>query len=178
MIIDIIFLVLLVMAVIKGWRRGLVIAVFSVIALVVGLAAALKLSTLVAAWLKDSTSISAQWLPLISFAIVFIAVTLLVRLGANMIEATMEMALLGWINKLGGIIIYVVLYTLVYSVLLFFAAQMKLLNENTIAQSVVYPPIQPWGPWVMDGLGKLIPIFKDMFTELEDFFAGLAARAA
>lgn len=178
MIIDIIFLVLLVMAVIKGWRRGLVIAVFSVIALIVGLAAALKLSTVVAGWLDDSTNISARWLPVISFAIVFIAVTLLIRWGANMIEATLELALLGWVNKLGGIIIYVVLYTLAYSVLLFFAAQVKLINENTIAQSVVYPHIQPWGPWVMDGLGKLIPIFKDMFTELEDFFARLAARAA
>ncbi len=40
MIIDILFGILLLLAVIKGWRRGLIIAVFSVIAIIVGIAAA------------------------------------------------------------------------------------------------------------------------------------------
>lgn len=178
MIIDILFAGLLVIAVIKGWRRGLIIAIFSVIGLIVGIAAALKLSTVAAGYLKDSTSISAQWLPFISFALVFIAVVLLIRWGANLLEATLNVALLGWVNKLGGIVLYVIIYTLSFSVLLFFAQQLKLFNENTILQSVTYSYIQPLGPMVIEGFGKLIPIFKGMFAELEDFFARLAQRAS
>ncbi|WP_315818768.1 CvpA family protein [Paraflavitalea speifideaquila] len=81
MIIDILFGVLMLLAVVKGWRRGLIIAVFSVIAIIVGIAAAMKLSTVVAAWLKDSTMVSVQWLPFLSFAIVLIGVILLIRWG-------------------------------------------------------------------------------------------------
>jgi membrane protein required for colicin V production len=166
------------MAVIKGWQRGLVIAVFSVIGLIVGIVAAMKLSALVAEWLKDSTSISAKWLPFISFAVVFIGAVLLIRLGANLLESTLEVALLGWANKLGGILLYIIIYTLAYSVLLFYAAQLKFINAESIQQSVTYAYIQPLGPWVVDGIGKLIPAFKDMFTELEAFFERIAADAS
>lgn len=177
MVIDILFGILLLIAVVKGWRRGLVIAVFSVIALVVGLAAAMKLSTVVAAWLKDSTNISVQWLPFISFAIVLIGVILLIRWGANLIEASLEVTLMGWVNRLGGMVLYILIYTLAFSVLLFYAAQLKLLNEDTIAQSVTYSKIQPLGPMVINTFGRLVPWFKDMFTELEGFFTQIAQQA-
>ncbi|WP_276479681.1 CvpA family protein [Paraflavitalea pollutisoli] len=177
MIIDILFGILMLLAVIKGFRRGLVIAVFSVVAIIVGLAAAMKLSTLVADWLKDSTNVSVQWLPFISFAIVLIGVILLIRLGANLIEASMEVTLLGWVNRLGGIVLYIIVYTLAFSVFLFYATQLKLLNEETIAGSVVYSRIQPLAPLVINTFGKLIPWFKDMFTQLEGFFAQIAQRS-
>ena len=38
----------MVLALIKGYRRGFIVAVFSLIAIIVGLAAAIKLSTVVA----------------------------------------------------------------------------------------------------------------------------------
>lgn len=176
MIIDILFGILLLMAVVKGWRRGLIVAVFSVISIIVGIAAAMKLSTIVAAWLKDATNVSVQWLPFLSFAIVLMGVVLLIRLGANLIEASLEVTLMGWVNRLGGILLYIIVYTLVFSVLLFYAAQLKLLNENTIAQSVTFSKIQPLGPLVIDTLGRLVPWFKDMFTELEGFFAHIAQQ--
>ena len=174
MIIDLIYVVLLVMAIIKGWRRGLIVAVFSIIAFIAGIAAAMKLSVVVADYLKDSVNVSKQWLPVLSFALVFILVVLLVRLGANLIERTVEMALLGWVNKLAGILLYVTLYTFLYSVMLFYAQQLQLVKETTIANSVTWPWLQPVGPWVIDGLGSLIPWFKDMFARLQEFFAGMA----
>lgn len=177
MIIDVLFAILLLLAVIKGFRRGLVIAVFSVIAIIVGIAAAMKLSALVAGWLKDSTNVSVQWLPFLSFAIVLVGVILLIRLGANLIEASLEVTLMGWVNRLGGILLYIIVYTLAFSVFLFYATQLKLIKEDTIAQSVAYSKIQPLGPVVINTLGRLIPWFKDMFTELEGFFAQIAQRA-
>lgn len=176
MVIDIVLLVMLVMAVIKGLQRGIIVAVFSLIGLVVGIAAALKLSVLVAEWLKDSTNISSRWLPAISFLLVFVVVVLLIRLLANLIEASVELALLGWVNKIGGALLYMIIYTLSYSVLLFFLVQLKLISEKTIAESVTYSYVEPWGPVVINGIGKIIPLFKDMFTELENFFGKLAQK--
>jgi membrane protein required for colicin V production len=173
MIIDIIVVVLLIMAIIKGWRRGLIIALFSTIAFIVGLAAALKLSVAVAGYLKDSVNVSARWLPVLSFVIVFIGVVLLIRLVANLLEKTVELAMLGWVNKAGGIILYIVLYMLGFSVVLFFVQQLQL-NPSTFEQSVTWPVVQPWGPWVINGLAKWIPVFRDMFKQLEDFFAHIA----
>lgn len=101
MLIDLLFVILLVLAVIKGFQRGLIVGIFSFVAILVGLAAAIKLSAVVAGYIGESVRISDQWLPVISFAVVFIAVVLLVRLGANLLEKTVEIGMLGWLNRLG-----------------------------------------------------------------------------
>jgi membrane protein required for colicin V production len=72
MIIDIIFLLLLAIAVIKGITRGFVVAVFSFLAIIIGLAAAMKLSYIVANWLQGFFQYGKAWLPFVSFLIVFL----------------------------------------------------------------------------------------------------------
>jgi membrane protein required for colicin V production len=176
MFIDIIFLLLMVWAVFKGFRRGLIVSVFSLLAIIAGLAAAIKVSALVAIQIGKVVNVSDKWLPLISFIVVFLGIVLLVRLGANLIQKTVEIAMLGWVNRLGGILLYVILFTVVYSIFLFYAEQLHFFKTETLQGSVTYPYIQPWGPKVMNSLGSIIPFFKDMFTELQQFFGGVAEK--
>jgi membrane protein required for colicin V production len=174
MLIDIIYIVLLAIAVYKGYTKGLIVAIFSIIAIIVGLAAAIKLSTVAASYLKDSVHITAQWLPVASFAAVFIVVVLLVRLASAAVQKTAELAMLGWANRIGGIVLYIALYTIVFSVLLFYASQINFITPQAIAASKTYNFIQPWGPKVINTLGVVIPWFKDMFQQLEHFFETLS----
>lgn len=176
--IDLIVCILMVAAIVKGLRRGLIVAIFSIIAFIVGMAAAMKLSVVVAGYLKDSVNISARWWPVISFILVFVVVVLLVRLVANLIEKAVEWTMLGWVNKLGGVILYVLMYIIAFSVLLFFAEQLKLISKETIDSSVTYAVVRPWGPWAIDTFGAVIPFFKDMFTQLEQFFDRVAHHGA
>lgn len=176
MIIDLAFLGMMVLAIFKGLQKGLIVAVFSLVAFIVGLAAAIKLSAVVAVYLKDSVNVSAQWLPVLSFLAVFIAVVVLIRMAAKLIEASVEVAMMGWVNKIGGAFFYMVLYTILLSVALFFLVQLNIISEKTISESVTYAFIQPWGPFVIDGIGKWIPVFKDLFTQLEDFFGNLSQK--
>lgn len=174
MLIDILFAVLLLLSIFKGYQRGLIVGLFSLVAVIIGLAAAMKLSTVAAAYLGKEVNISGAWMPVISFAIVFIIVVLLIRWGANAIQKTVELVMLGWLNKIGGIIFYAAIYTIVFSVLLFYAVQIKMLQPETIEKSLTYSFIQPWGPKAINGIGRIIPVFKDMFRELEQFFGGVA----
>jgi len=176
MLIDIVFLVVIAIAAFKGTQRGFIIAVFSMIAMIIGLAAALKLSTVAAGYLRDSVDISARWLPLVSFILVFLIVVLIVRLVANLIQKTVEVASLGWLNRLAGALFYIIVYTIVFSVLLFFAKQLHLLEAETIADSKVYLWVEPLGPRVIDGIGKIIPFFQDMFQELKAFFEDISKQ--
>lgn len=168
--IDIIFIILMGIACIRGYKKGLIIALFSIIAFIIGLAAALKLSAVVAQWIDGHASVSTKWLPFISFAIVFFAVVLLVNWGGKLIEKTFQLALLGWLNRLGGIVFYAALYIIIFSVFLFYAEKIQLIEPATVQASTTYSFVQPWGPFVINSVGKVIPIFKDMFTDLESFF--------
>lgn len=178
MVIDIIFLLLIALAVIKGISRGFVVAVFSFLAIIIGIAAAMKLSYIVATWLQSSFNTGKAWLPVLSFLIVFIGVVILVRWIANLIQAAMNVTMLGWLNKLGGVILYLLLFISVYSVLLFYLTKMSVIRAETITASRTYPFIEPFGPRVLNILGSMIPIFKNLFGQLSDFFSHIASGPA
>ncbi len=170
MLIDLIFAVLLVIAMIKGYQKGLIIALFSIIAFIIGLAAALKLSAVAAEYLKGSVNVSAKWLPFVAFILVFFLVVILIRLGGKLIEKAFQVVLLGWLNRIAGIFLYAALYTIIFSIFIFYAEKLQLIQPSVIRSSLTYNFIQPWGPVIMDNFGKVIPVFKDMFTGLGDFF--------
>jgi len=177
MLIDIVFILVLIMAIFNGLSKGFVVGIFSFLALIIGLAAALKLSVVVARYLEHSVVAATKWLPVISFILVLILVIILVGLLARLIKKALHLALLGWLDSLGGMILYIVLYTIVFSIFLFYAEKLMILSPNVIANSKTYLYISPWGIKVMDNLGKIIPVFKDMFAELEAFFSSLAKKA-
>lgn len=176
MFLDLIFAVIIVFAIIKGYQRGLIVGVFSLIAVVIGLAAAMKLSTAVAGYIGKSVKISDQWLPVISFALVFLVVLILIRIGAKAIERTAQFVMLGWLNRLGGILFYTAIYIIIFSVLLFYAGQVDLLKGDAIQQSTTYSFVQPWGPKAINGFGTIIPVFKNMFADLESFFSSISEK--
>jgi membrane protein required for colicin V production len=168
--IDIIFLILMLSAIYKGYTRGFIVSIVSLVAIIVGLAAAVKFSVIVANWLKESTNINNQWLPFLSFIVVMVSVILLLRLLAKVLQKSVELLLMGWANKIGGILFYAIIYTLVFSVVLFYASKLGIIKADTIAESKCYSVVQPIGIKAINGFGRVIPFFKDLFTQLESFF--------
>jgi len=155
-------------------RKGLIVAVFSVLALLTGIAAAVKLSTVVALSMKGAIHISSKWLPVLAFVLVFIIAALVVRWAANLIKEAIDFVLLGWVDKLAGAILYICIYTILYSVLLFYATRLHIISQYIISSSVTYSFIEPWGPFAINTIGKITPVFENMFIELENFFDRLA----
>jgi membrane protein required for colicin V production len=160
----------MVIAVFKGFSRGMIAAAFSFAAFFIGLAAALKLSAMVAGYLQDSFNRPTAWWPVIAFVLVFLVVSGLVKMAAGVLEKTIDFVMLGWINKIGGFLLYALLYTLIFSVALFYFDQLMHISEQVKQQSKVYAYIEPWGEWSMNALGNLIPWFKDVFRDMQEFF--------
>lgn len=176
MIIDVAFIIIIIIAVFKGFSKGFIVGIFSFISFIIGLAAALKLSTVVAHHFESSAGVLSKWLPVISFAVVFIIVVLLVNIGARIIRKTIHIAMLGWLDKLGGVLLYIAIYTVIFSVILFFAEKTTLIKPETVSASVVHDFVAPWGPGIINNLGKIIPVFKDLFSQLQSFFEKLASQ--
>jgi len=158
-------------------RKGLIVAVFSFLAFIIGLAAALKLSTAMAAYIGENVAVSQRWLPFLAFIIVFIIVALLIRMGAKLLQGAVQMVMLGWLNRIGGAVFYILIYFFIFSILLFYATQLNLIKPATTAASLTYGFIEPFGPKVIEILGDVIPFFRDMFDELLRFFDGVADKS-
>ena len=164
------------MAIFKGFSQGLVVALFSLVAYIIGLAAAIKLSAVVATYLQSSLNVSGKWLPVISFIVVLVGIIILVRLVAGIIKKTLNIIFLGWLDKLGGFVLYALLYIFIFSVVLFYADQVHIISGEAKMASIAFPHVAPLGPRVIDGIGVIIPFFSDMFTDLKNFFGGVAGH--
>lgn len=175
--IDLAFALVLAFAFWKGYQRGLIVALFSFVAIFIALAAAMKLSAVTAKWLMQETNLNNAWLPFLSFLLVMVGMLLLVRWTAGLLETAFKFMWVGWINSLGGILLYALISTTAFSILLFYICQIQIISEETKAASFSYPLLESWGPAAMEGIARFIPIFKEMFSTLTEFFEKVAAKA-
>jgi membrane protein required for colicin V production len=65
---------------------------------------------------------------------------------------------------------YILLYGTLFSTLLFYLQKIQLISPDMVKDSHSYPYIQQVGPFLLDGMGKLLPLFKGMFGELSAYF--------
>ena len=91
--IDIFFYIIIVLAIIRGWRKGLILALFSLVCGLIGLAAAVKLSAVVATHMKSDLHMSTRWLPVIAFILVFILVIIIISWAGRILEKLIQIGI-------------------------------------------------------------------------------------
>ena len=82
----------------------------------------------------------------------------------------MQAAMLGWVNRATGGILYVTVAAIICSSFLWIGDQMHLVGAETKSSSITFPFIEPIAPWVFEKTGALLPFAKNVFAELEVFF--------
>lgn len=170
MVLDLICLTLLVVFFIRGYMKGVIVAAFSLLAILLGVLCALKLSHKLAGWLFSSGLVTSAWGPLISYLILFILVVWMVRLVAKAIEKSTEAVLLGWVNKAIGGVLYAFIAAIAWSTLLYLLNMGHLLPPETLYSSKTYPWVSPLAPWIFDHIGQVWPFAKDLFSDFSSFF--------
>jgi membrane protein required for colicin V production len=173
--IDIIFYIIILLAIVRGWRKGLILALFSTICGLVGLAAAVKLSAVLATHMKSALHTTNRWLPIIAFILVFVLVMLIIIWAGKLLDKLIKLVLLEWLNKLGGILLFLLLYLSIYSIILFYGTQSHIISKRTVEDSHFYSLIAPFGPAVIRFITGFLPYGQDMFKALEGFFGKIAS---
>lgn len=154
----------------QGFRKGLIMSVFSFAALFIGLAAAMKLSSMLAGWLSASVDLPSKWWPALAFIALLLVAASLVRNIGKLVQKTAEDVMLGPLNRMAGFLFYALVYLILYSILLFYMNQLGLISADIRASSLTFEVISSWGPKAVGALGRLIPFLGDVFTDLQRFF--------
>jgi len=172
--IDIFFFIILLLALVRGWRKGLILGLFSMVCGLIGLAAAVKLSAVLATHLQGDLHLSSRWLPVLAFILVFVLVILIIQWSGRLLEGLVKLIFLEWLNKLGGIVLFTVLYLSIFSIVLFYGTKTQFISKRAVDDSHFYSLIAPLGPQVIRFITGFIPFGQDMFTALEGFFDQIA----
>jgi len=148
--IDIILLILLVLAAISGFRNGLIAEIVSLAALVLGIWGAIKFSYITADVLTEKFNVTSSHLNIISFIVTFIVIVILVHVVGNVVNKMAETLMLGFINKLAGMVFGVIKAALILSILIlvfdYIDEDVQILPEKAKAESRMYEPLRNFAP--------------------------------
>ena len=169
MIIDFVTIILLALAIYKGWRKGLVIAICSVMGVFIGMIAALTFSAKLSGYFQAKGE-HAFWMPFLVFAIIMAVTIFLIHILGNTIQKMLKTLHLGGLNRVGGILLFLFGYFSIYSIILFYASGISLISPSMISNSKTYAYIQPWGPKAVSVIGKFIPWFQNILGEIRAGF--------
>lgn len=170
MALDIIGISLIIIFFIRGYMKGIIVAAFSVLAIVLGIICSLKLSSALAKFLFDKGIITSGWGQLVSYILLFVLVIFVVRLIAKALESSFEAVMLGWVNRSIGGLLYAFMITILWSSFLWIGSRMQLISPETVDGSKTYPYLSQVAPWVFGKVGALWPMVKNIFADLEVFF--------
>lgn len=166
MIIDIICGILILLAFFNGYKKGIIDAVLSIFAIVLGIIIALNFSTIVTSWLIENFNLPTFILPALSFILVIIVVILALKLVANLAEKILKTVMLNFVNKLAGGIVWSLLATVILSLLLFFVNKTGIFTESLISESFALKTLLPLAPTFLELISALIPKMKESFLQL------------
>lgn len=166
MYIDISFLLVLIFAFFIGFRKGIIHSFLSVLALFVGIIAALKFSNLAAALVEQWFHADQKFIPFISFLLVFIAVIVGMWFLSKILETMISMTGLGIANKISGAIVWVIVSVFVFSTLLFYADKMNWISQKQKENSKTFNRLQPLAPLVIEQIGSAIPFLEGTFDRI------------
>lgn len=156
---DIILLVLFIPGAIRGLSKGLLEQVISLGGILLSVYAAYHFSQPVCNWIAQYIQVSDTVLRILGFAVLLIAVLILVMLVAKLITKAIEMASLGWINRLLGLVFSLAVSALILGLLaiLFDTLNEKfeLVQQSVLDDSFLYGPLKDLGYWVFPYLKEL-----------------------
>lgn len=169
MLIDIIALLLLVLAIYKGWSQGLIMSIFSFLSFFIAIILAFYFSAQVAGYFKQSTGSDSKWYSFLAFFAVMIGAIIIIRIIGKMIEKVAELMLLGLVNRIAGIIIFGFLYFGLMSVLLVYLTRFQLVSSQFLSESRVGHYCIPFGNWIIESFSDWFPDIKTLFNNSKDY---------
>ena len=161
-VIDIIIVCCFLPALYFGIKNGLVRQLVAVAVIYFGIALSLKFAGPVAEWVVSRINLSDFWAKTVSFIVIFFAVSLLLNLLGKLLEKIIQISLLGWLNKLLGVVMTFCLFALLISVIVHFVDSannlLDFIPKEKLEESRFYPALLQLAQGVF-------PHFKELFQQ-------------
>lgn len=143
--IDVFLVVPLLWGAYKGFKKGLIVEVFSLVALVLGIIAAVYFPQFAQKSITTTFQLETGIIPILAFITTFLTVVVIVSLLGKMIEKMIDVLSLSFFNKLGGLAFGIIKTALILSVLLFLFEgvnrKFEFIGDDKKQNSLLYKPL-------------------------------------
>jgi len=154
--IDIILIIPLLWGLYKGVTKGLIIEAASIIALGLAIWGGIKFTDLLTAYAQQHWGWNTKYLPVVSFAVLFLGILILVYAIAKLLERAVKAAALGLLDKVAGGLFGMLKFGLIMSILIFvlnaIEKNVQLIPSEAKDKSLLYGPVGKIAPIIIPGL--------------------------
>ncbi len=162
--IDITLIIIILIGAYTGYREGFIMELVSFTAIVLGILGGFKLMGKAMLLLAAKFNIDKTVLPYIAFGFVFISIVIGVSLLGRLVKASIDKNFLGRVDQAAGAFLGLLKMTFMASVMIWIVSSLKFNKvESWTEKSWVYPKVAVFAPLVTKWIGKIIPVFKDIF---------------
>jgi len=156
--IDIILCIPLVWGLYKGFTKGLIVEAATVVAFGLGVWGGITFSDYFAIKLSGWFDWKSPYLPVISFALVFLIIIATIFLFAKYLQKVTEKIALSALNKIGGAAFGVLKFAMMMSVVIFMIDAVEesypMVSFKTKEESLLYKPMGKIAPTLIPALDK------------------------
>lgn len=145
-IVDIILLICFVPALVQGFRKGFISQVIAIISIIAGVWLSARFTADASTWLAQYIQGSEQVLKVVSFALIFIAVIAALAVLGKLLEGTVKLIMLSWLNRLLGVAFSLIKAGLIVGLVIMAFCSLNntfsLVSEEVLNGSVLFPPLK------------------------------------
>jgi membrane protein required for colicin V production len=162
--IDIVIILLILFGAYRGYKDGFLMGVITLVALVLGVFGAFKLTGQGMEFLQEHFNADKDFLPFLSFFMIFIAIVVMVTLIGKFFRQSISKTFLGRIDESAGALLGALKSLFMASVVLWIIDSVKIdLPKNWTEDSVVYPFTANVAPEFAGWVAQFLPFLKDVF---------------
>ena len=173
MYIDILFIAAVGYGFFKGFSQGIINSIFSVLSLVIAFMAAFKLSPYMTEMLEKGFDIYNPFMFLAGFGVTFFLTKWLLKFVAEFLTGVLEVAHVNLVNQTIGALILTVIFSFVFSVLIWFADSIRVLSPQQKATSISYRFLEPLRESGFKLIGNSKPIFQNFLSHTDKMLDGV-----
>ncbi|MCW5912479.1 MAG: CvpA family protein [Cyclobacteriaceae bacterium] len=163
---DLVIAIILAVGAFMGYKRGFLMELFFLLALVAGVLLGFKLMGWGVAVLAREFNADTKVLPYISFLLIFGLVLLLVLFIGNRIKNSLDKTFLGRVDAWAGAVLGVLKYAFSISVIIWILESFDLDWLDAQAKdSVLFPWVAGVAPGAASFFGEFLPFFKETFRQ-------------
>lgn len=178
-VLDIFILVPVAWFAFHGFKRGLIIEIATLVALILGVYASIHFSQYAYNFLSNNFDIREKYLPAASFGLTFLVVVILVFAIGKILEQIVKFAALGFMNRMAGSLFGILKAVVFLSVIFLLLNNFRngLISAEMKENSLFYKPVESVAPFLWNSLKEMNPQLEDKKIELETACAGHMKRA-
>ncbi len=160
-ILDIILLVCFVPALIMGLKKGFIAQAVAIVSIILGVWLSSRFANMFSQWIGQYIHGSGQVLRIVAFALIFVGVIVGLFLLGKVLEGTIKLVMLGWLNRLLGVIFAFLKTGLIIGLLIIVFCSINnvfhLVSEQYLNSSIFFPPLKNMAY-------NVFPYVKDMLS--------------